>query len=175
MAELTYREALNSVIEYTEMGYTVRSQDRLWIVFIFDLWSDGDWADFRYNRLYPLQPDPASASASGLSWAYDLDMDGVRVWTSRWEAEAAAAELRERLVRSGRSDESEPSEAYVMNLGDDARWEALVLGGRPGGVTTRVQPKFKGSRAAWTALGDMGDRWVKAQRAKSEEKSEAGQ
>lgn len=149
---LSYRQALDSIIEHTEIGYTIASQDRLWIVFTFDLWSEDEHISLRYNRLYPRGLDGGMA--------YDLDMTGVMVWTTRAEAEAFAAGWRERLAEADRAqdDKVKSSEhVYVMNLGDDARFEAGVIGRY--GVTVRTTPKFKGSESAWQAMVDMHERW----------------
>ena len=154
--ELTYNEALDTIIEHTEIGYTVASQDRLWVVFIFDLWSDGEEWQFRYNRLY----------SRGLrnGWAYDLTINEVKVWTSRREAEAFAEQLRQRLEEEGQIKDPDPDfdgvpEVYVMNLGDDARYEALIIG-RDNGRGTRGKPKFKGSQRAWDAQIEMSRKWL---------------
>lgn len=149
---LTYHDALNTIIERTEIGYTIASQDRVWIVFTFDLWSEGDHATLKYNRLYP------RGLEGGM--AYDLDMAGVQVWTTRAEAEAFAERWRERLAEGDKmqDDGLKSSEhVYVMNLGDDARFEANIIGRY--GVTVRTTPKFKGSEAAWQAMVDMHERW----------------
>lgn len=133
---LTYNEALDTIIENTEIGYTLDSQDRLWIVFIYDLWSEDE---MRFNRLYPRDP------ALGGGWGYDLTIDGVLVFASRKEAEAFAADLREGVA---------PQPVYVVNLGDDARWERWALGQTPD-----LTPRFKGSEAGLAAMTEMRDRW----------------
>jgi hypothetical protein len=145
MTQLTYDEA-QGLLDTTEMGYTVASQDRLWTVFTFDLWSEDE---YRYNRLYSM--------GIGRPWAYDAD-GGDLFWTTRREAEAFADALRVYLSEANKTPD-EPPEVYVMNWGDDARLEALFLGGRPGGVASRTTPKFAGSRAAWDAVIDMHRRW----------------
>lgn len=155
---LTYNEALASIIEHTEMGYTIASQDRLWIVFTFDFDSDGDYADFRYNRLYPMIVKDTGVTNG---WAYDHDMDhegrAVPLWTSRAEAEHFASDLRAHLARIENGAEMADN-VYVMNLGDDARFEAQIIG-RDNGTTVRDHPKYKGSEAAWKAMAEMGLRW----------------
>ena len=149
MAEITYNEALETIIEHTEIGYTIASQDRLWIVFIFDLWSEDQ---FRYNRLDPL--------GIGEGWAYDLTIQGVKVWTSRREAEEYAERLRVHMRDNLSDDETAPT-TYVMNLGDDARYEALIIG-RDNGRPTRTTPRFKGSQEAWDAQIEMSKKWLEA-------------
>jgi hypothetical protein len=146
--QLTADEAYAN-FDTTEMGYAIASQDRIWVVFIFDLWSDGSWADYRYNRLYPTAQD---------AWAYDMSGD-VLVWTSRAEAEQAAAELRVRLDYRYEGDPENQPDVYVMNWGDDARYEASIIG-RDGYARPRATPKFKGSEAAWAACVEMGARWA---------------
>lgn len=149
--ELTYTEALASIIETTEMGYTVASQDRLWTVFIFDLWSEDE---MRYNRLYSLGLDNG--------WSYEM-WENELVWTSRWEAEEFAIRMRERLADDaahGAFDGGEVPEVYVINWGDDARYEAKIIG--RGRVTCRTTPKFKGSERAWVAMTEMSVRWLEA-------------
>jgi hypothetical protein len=150
--QLTYNQALDTIIENTEIGYSIRSQDRLWICFIYDLWSDGDLAELRFNRLYPM----------GLSQplSYDKFSDGVLMWTTRDEAESYAARWRKYLDDVARLDDdpdAEKTEVYVMNLGDDARFEDQVLGGYK---RARTQPKFAGSRDAWQAMIQMHMRWM---------------
>lgn len=144
MTSMDYMTALDTIIERTEIGYTIASQDRLWIVFTFDLESENA---FRYNRLYP---------AGYRRWAYDLDIYGVEVWTTRREAEKYAAELRELLAAEPFSPEGERPQVYVMNLGDDARYEDAHLGGYK---RARREPKFAGSREAWKACEEMQVRW----------------
>lgn len=148
--QLTYNEA---PIEHTEMGYSIASQDRLWIVFMYDLSSEDE---YRYSRLYPRTQE------SGGGWSYELMMEGVLVWTTRTEAEAYAKHVRSELddwFIAHPDIEEERFEVYVMNLGDDARWEDLALGGYK---RTRQSPKFKGSEVAWQALFDMHMRWREA-------------
>lgn len=148
---LTYRDALNTIIENTEIGYTLASQDRLWIVFTFDLWSEGDHLSLKYNRLYPRGLEGAMA--------YDLDMSGVQVWTTRAEAEHFAQQWRERLAESqSMMDDGIECPVYVMNLGDDARYEKTVIGADYG--HPRTTPKYKGSEAAWQAMTEMAQRWA---------------
>lgn len=139
---LTYNEALNSIIEHTEIGYTLRSQDRLWVVFAFDLESEDE---FRYNRVY--------TRGIGKGWGYDLTIPGVLCWTSRWEAEAFARRLRNHLT----TPDGTPK-VYVMNLGDSARYEAQIIG-HDNGREVRSTPKFKGSEQAWDACVEMSKRW----------------
>lgn len=147
--QLTYNQALSSVIEYTEMGYTIASQDRLWTVFIFDTWSDGDERSLRYNRLF--------SRGIGKGWCYDIDIDGL-MWTSRHEAEAFAEKLREHLAQSWTEADGEAPEVFVMNWGDDTRYEATLLGRY--GARPRSIPKYKGSGRAWEAMIEMGKRWI---------------
>lgn len=139
---LTYNEALATIIDYTEIGYTVASQDRLWIVFTFDTWSTDE---FRYNRIY--------TRGIGNGWAYDLDIEAL-VWTSRREAEKYAEALRAR---------GQGENYYVMNLGDDARLESLFIG-RDNRRRVRDTPKFKGSEEAWSAMIEMSLKWREANR-----------
>lgn len=151
--QLTYNQALSSVIEYTEMGYTIASQDRLWTVFIFDTWSDGDERSLRYNRLY--------TQGIGKGWCYDIDIKCL-VWTSRHEAEAFAEKMREHLADQWAKAEKpiteEVPEVFVMNWGDDARYEATLIGRY--GSRPRPIPKYKGSGRAWEAMIEMGKRWL---------------
>lgn len=160
MTRMSYGEARDTILDHTEIGYTIASQDRLWTVFIFDLWgAEGD--PYRYNRLYPL---PSGA------WSYEVGIgSGEKVWfyTTRVEAEAAAEELREGLRKSydhaSASGEipgpPTPPEVYVINWGDDARYEASIIG-RDSGARTRTTPKFKGSERAWAAMVEMSRRWL---------------
>lgn len=156
--QLTYPEALASIIEHTEIGYTIRSQDRLWIVFSYDLWSEGDWAEMRYNRLYPMVGEKPGVIGGT---AYDRDMATggmtVPVWTTRAEAEFFAENWRDRMERlydTPRGRDEEKPEVYVINLGDDARFEAQVIG-LDNGRSVRDKPKFKGSEVAWQAMAGM--------------------
>jgi hypothetical protein len=148
--QMSYDEALATIIDHTEVGYTIASQDRLWIVFVFDLWSEDQ---MRYNRLY--------SRGIGNGWGYDLTISDVQVWTTRAEAEAFAATLRSYIEEfSGGLPDPTP-EVYVMNLGDDARYEAQIIG-RDNGRATRSTPKFKGSLAAWKAMTEMHKRWYES-------------
>lgn len=149
--QLTYDEALETIIEHTEIGYSIASQDRLWIVFIFDLWSTGMW---RYNRLYPLNDGAWSYELMSLGFA---EQPRVLVWTTRQEAEAYAKGLRERLEEKCAANKFETPEVFVMNLGDDARCESARIG-RDDGRQVRSTPKFKGSQRAWDALIEMRER-----------------
>jgi hypothetical protein len=157
---LTYDEALASIIDHTEIGYTVASQDRLWIVFTFDLDSEGEHASLRYNRLYPLVNTEGEMVGG---WSYDLTVHSrdrqVPVFTTRAEAEHFAMTLRHAaLVRDNAAG---VPDIYVMNLGDDARYEASIIG-RDNGARTRTTPKFKGSESAWAAMDEMTQRWREA-------------
>lgn len=138
--ELTYTEA-QGLLETTEIGYTIASQDRLWTVFIFDLWSSDE---YRYNRLF--------TQGIGEPWSYD-PWDKELFWTTRREAEAFAERMREHLAAAG----GDQPTVYVMNWGDDARWEAQLIGRY--GTPTRSTPKFAGSREAWDAMGEMTSKW----------------
>lgn len=148
--QLTYGEALGGIIEFTEIGYTIASQDRLWTVFIFDLWSPEDDI-YRYNRLF--------TTGINQPWVYDVG-DDVLFWTTRVEAEEFAERLRavlkenhDNAVASGDlPPDSELSGVYVMNWGDDARYENLWCGNHD---RARRTPKFAGSIAAWVALYEM--------------------
>lgn len=161
---MTYDEALASIIEHTEIGYTVASQDKVWIVFTFDLDSEGEHASLRYNRLYPLVNSDGEMVGG---WSYDLTVHSrdrqVPVFTTRVEAEHFAEEVRVsvaewqmELVNKGH--EPKDVKVYVMNLGDDARYEASIIG-RDNGARTRTTPKFTGSILAWQAMEEMTKRW----------------
>lgn len=147
--QLTYAEAQNEILGHTELGWTMASQDRLWTVFIFDLWSEGKDIALRYNRLFCLDSDK-------LAWSYDM-YDDELMWTTRAEAEHYAMELRHRLLN--RNPDGEQPDVYVMNWGDDSRYEAGVIG-RDNGRAVRTQPKYKGSEAAWEAMIKMHRRWA---------------
>lgn len=158
--QLTYNQALGSIIENTEIGYTIASQDRLWICFTFDVWSEDE---FKHNRIYPMVADKPGIVGST---AYDRDIEAggsaVPVWTTRAEAEDFAEQWRNQIdawmaepyVGAPPSVPREKPVVYVMNLGDDARFEANIIGRY--GVTVRDKPKFAGSRDAWHALAEQG-------------------
>lgn len=143
--KLTYDEAVHTVLETTEMGYyTLASSDRLWTVFIYDTWSDDEWFG---NRLF----FQSERMTSYDMWALEL------VWTTRAEAEAFAA-----IVRADYADGETPSlagkvapEVYVINWGDDARYEREVLEGK------EFRARFKGSVAAVEAMRAMNIEWRK--------------
>lgn len=145
--QLTYAQARELILEPTEMGYTLASQDRLWTVFIYDLWSEDA---FRFNRLYSTGIDQA--------WSYEM-WENELVWTTRLEAEAYAKRLREWFDVSRQENENPAPEVYVINWGDDARHEATLIG-RDGGGRPRKTPKFKGSEKAWNVMTEMHNRWV---------------
>lgn len=161
--QMTYDEALDTLIDHTEIGYTIASQDKVWIVFTFDLDSTGKYAEFKYNRLYPLINTDTDEQ---VGWSYELMMlgnptrpIGVPVWTSRAEAEFYAQELRHRLLND--NPEGPVADIHVMNLGDDARYEAKIIGRY--GVTVRDTPKFTGSILAWRAMEEMSAKWLAEQ------------
>jgi hypothetical protein len=143
--QLTWTVARHTIIETTEIGYTVASQDRLWTVFIFDVWSEDE---YRHNRLF--------TQGIGEPWSYEM-WDKELVWTSRREAEVFADQMRAYLAAHNQTDE-DPPPVYVMNWGDDARYEARLIG-RDSGATCRIEPKFVGSRAAWDAMAIQGPLW----------------
>jgi hypothetical protein len=150
LMQLTYDKALATIIDHTEIGYTIASQDRLWVVLTFDLDSTDQ---FKYNRMY--------SRGIGNGWGYDLTISDVQVWTTRREAEEFAKELRADLadwVALHPDSGHEAPEVYVMNLGDEARYEALIIG-RDNGRGTRRTPKFKGSQRAWDAMTEMSRKW----------------
>lgn len=146
MTQLCYHQLdLNT----TEMGYTIASQDRYWTAFIFDIWSseDGEDADLKGSRLF--------SQGLGEPWSYEM-WDSELLWTTRREAEAFAQQVREQWTeRIG----GEAGEVYVINWGDDARYEAWVLGGRDGGGRVRQTPKFKGSERAIEAMREAHRRY----------------
>lgn len=159
--QLPYPLALDAIIENTEIGYTIASQDRLWIAFSYDLWSDGQYADFRYNRLYPMtkgndKPDEV------VNTCYDRDMihEGltVPVFTTRREAETFAMNWRHQILNNHEErkgtvwEREEIPPVDVINLGDDARYEAQIIGHDRG---TRDKPKFAGSVVAWQTMTQM--------------------
>lgn len=147
MTQLKYGEA---DFEPTELGWTLASQDKIWAVFIFDLDSKpGDHGEiYKYERLYPIGLDEQGLFV----WSYDPS-DDMPVWTSRWEAEAYARELRVRLgIRTDPLDD-----VFVINWGDDARYEVTIIG-RDNGHPARQTPKFKGSERAWSAMTEISKR-----------------
>lgn len=136
--QLTWTEAIGAVLEPTELGYTLRSLDRLWTVFIFDEWSEDE---FRFNRLF--------STGLGQPWSYEM-WETELVWTTRIEAERFAQRLRDDFEGS----EGTPPEVYVINIGDDRRHERSVIEGVP------LKCHFRGSQRALTAMALMHHRWV---------------
>ena len=170
---ITYNEAVDTIIEHTEIGYTLASQDKVWIVFTFDLNAEGDYAAFRYNRLYPLVRLDNDEMGG---WSYELLMlggereRGVPVFLNRVQAERFADDLRAHIKHKAgqghtalHGQDGEEPQVYVMNLGDDARYEKTIIG-PDGGTHPRTTPKFKGSEAAWQAMTEMTQRWREANR-----------
>lgn len=147
---LTYNEAHWTILETTEMGYTLASQDRLWTVFIFDSWSEDE---FRHNRLYFL--------GDGIEhMAYDYDVrPGAAFFTTRREAEAFAADRRADFEAEVEDTAKRPI-VYVINWGDDRRLEAWQMGDRP-----KLGVVKKGSVEAIKALIARNEEWRKANRA----------
>lgn len=151
--QLTYAEARDTVLETTEMGYTVASQDKLWTVFTFDLDSENE---YRFNRLFFITPNCTS---------YEMFHDEL-MWTSREEAEEFARLMRINQMEFYREwllEGNEPfalPDIYVINWGDDSRYEATILD-LPY-RRTRKTPKYKGSIRAWSAMADMRRRWWEA-------------
>lgn len=146
MSQVTYAEALATIIETTEMGYTIKSQDKLWTVFIFDTWSTGEYAEMKYNRIYFCERPNTSG--------YDI-FDDTLFWTRRHEAEAFAEVKRiEYATEYPPGDRIECPKVYVINWGDDTRFEHYVLSMRK-----NLDIKFKGSEEAIKAMTDMHWRW----------------
>lgn len=130
--ELAYWEARRDILETTELGYTLKSQDKLWTCFTFDTWSEeGD--PYRGCRLF------FRKDRDGLS--YDV-MDDELFWTSRLEAEA---------FRKSFWDKNPDVEVHVINWGDDSRWENAYLSDR----SFLMQGKFSGSTEALVAMCAM--------------------
>lgn len=104
MSQITYSEAEETILELTQdgYGYTQKSQDRLWTCFMYE-------REPSTSRLF-FTTRPRLLS-------YDLCGD-VLFWTSAAEARAA----QKRLARQY------PGEVvYVINWGDDSRWEKALL------------------------------------------------
>jgi hypothetical protein len=141
VTRLTYDEARAEVLETTELGYTLASQDKLWTCFIFDTWSTDE---MRGNRLYFRNGDRVLS--------YDM-WDDELVWTSRAEAETFQAEQQARYDNEATTGR-EPVIVYLINWGDDARWERSILEERVG-IT---EGKFAGSKAALEAMTDNWNR-----------------
>lgn len=136
MTRMTYDQAICEVLEYTEIGYTQKSQDRLWTCFIVDSWSEDL---LRGNRLY--------FNARGMS--YDM-WDIEWVWTSRAEAEAFRAETQEMFDAEAKRRGEEPIRVYVINWGDDHRFEESIVNG------SRIERgKFAGSTEAIAKLNEL--------------------
>lgn len=137
---LTWAVARETVLEDTYLGYTLASLDRLWSVFIFDTWSEDEWFG---NRLWFINE---------LNSAYDM-WENEQVWTTRAEAEAFAAAMRERFGNvEGAAEGVVVPDVYVINLGDDRRLERERMDGVP------YKGRHRGSDAAVAALREMGAR-----------------
>jgi len=147
--KLTYAQARNEVLETTEIGYTLRSQDRLWLAFMFDTWSEDEWWG---NRLYFINAQ-ATEDGADLRTSYDLFEDEV-LWTTRREAEAHAEAMRDLIQRSAPLEHRDDYRVYVINLGDDRRAEREYLEGVP------FKAHFKGSEAAVEAMRVVRREWA---------------
>ncbi len=144
MVQMTYLGAQETILENTEMGYTLKSQDKLWMVFWFDTWSEDS---LKYNRVFPVSEEMGS---------YEMWEDEL-CWTTRTEAETYAETLRIEFATKVTSPDSlltEPPEVYVINWGDDSRYESYCLGTRP-----NMGLKYKGSAAAVDAMQKMRLAW----------------
>lgn len=117
---MKYSEARDLILEPTWNGYTLRSQDRIWVPHIYDTWSTNT---LRGNRLYFLP------NLRGMS--YEL-WDDELVFTSLREAEQFRAEKQAEFDEDG-----DKVTVYLFNLGDDRRWERWLLEG------IEYKPRFK--------------------------------
>ena len=139
MTQLTYNDAWNEILEETELGYTLASQDKLWTCFVFDDWSDDE---MRGNRLFFTNGDGAMS--------YDV-WDEELFWTSRAEAEEFQKLHQDRFDQ--RKTDADPQvTVWLINWGDDSCWENGILTKREG-IT---EGKFAGSGPA---LVEMTARW----------------
>ena len=133
MTQLAYWEARRDILETTELGYTLKSQDKLWTCFMFDTWSQDE---YQGSRLY-FRADKSIVS-------YDV-MDDELFWTSRVEAEA---------FRKSFWGKNPDVEVHVINWGDDRRAEAAYMNG-----SFLMEGKYAGSTEALVAIAAMREKW----------------
>lgn len=139
--QTTYGQA---EFEPTGISWTLASQDRYWAVFYYDD-SENQPEAYRHSRVF--------LGAVGDPDSYDL-IDPSPVFTRRSEAEAFAQVRRDWLDSRGLE-----TQIFVINLGDDARWERAILGMASGHRDEKVfltRGRFRGSDAA---LAELNRRW----------------
>ena len=132
----TYAWVREYVLNYTELGYTQRSKDRVWVVVCFDVWTDVNGPDRElYGNLIYSQGDYGSYDL----WEKELCFDSRR---------GAQAHADERNARSRERTGDETTDIWMpANLGDLDRFETAYLDGR--GLLTRG--RFRGSDRALAA------------------------
>lgn len=116
--KLTWDQALATIIDHTDIGYTQKSQDRIWVIATVDDVSPDEWYG---NWLYMIEP--------GLS-SYDLWSDELCFTSLREAKQYIATEVPEKVREYW----------YPLNLGDEARYENSVING------TEFKPKFAASK-----------------------------
>lgn len=103
-------------LETTQLGYTLKSQDRLWAIVSVDDFTDPDDPSGLYGNWLWLteQTDVTKGPVS----CYDL-WDDVLVWDRVHEA------------RAYRDNLPEAERWHTLNIGDEARYERAFLQGIP--------------------------------------------
>lgn len=135
---LTWGEVYGTVIEFTELGYTQKSCDRIWHIVTVETGDGGDEITKAYkgNWLYLAEKFTS----------YD-PMDGTLCFLSRREAQA----YRDTLSESVRHH------WHTVNLGDMLRHERAYLGGQPVHLDgSGFTPKFRGSDDAFALKRQVG-------------------
>lgn len=126
---LTWDEARNDIIETTEIGYTLKSLDKIWVAATIEDGSSG-WA--KENPEWIGNPIYATVDKAG---SYEI-WDTVACFTSRRECEAFIESF------------GDPYRWwwFPLNMGDETRWEHKYLDGKLHDLSgRRYTPKFKGS------------------------------
>lgn len=135
---LTWSEAYDTILEFTELGYTQKSSDRIWHIVTVETGEDDDEISQAYkgNWLYLAEKFTS----------YD-PMDETLCFLSRREAQTYRDGLAEHV-----RDHWHP-----VNLGDMLRHERRYLSHRDVGLDGEgFTPKFRGSDAAFALKRKVG-------------------
>lgn len=125
---MTYREALDRILEYTTIGYTQKSQDKIWLlVAIDDDTTPGRSFPAGYGNLVFLLDERVHP---GPTMSYEID-DDVVVFTTKREAQAYLDGMPEPYGLNW----------MTFNLGDYNRYEQYMIS-----VAWTLHTKFAGSK-----------------------------
>jgi hypothetical protein len=127
---LTWREAQETFLETTELGWTQKTLDKLWVAATIDNGSTKAWPCLKGSILYATVDKAAS---------YEL-WDDVACFRRRYEAQCFIESMGEPYVQWW----------HPLNVGDETRWEHQYLDGKlPDLSGAGFTPKYKASQAVF--------------------------